>query len=98
MSTGQQGLWYAFRREPDSTAFNVFLPSRIVSELDVNALERAMDYLVARHPCLRTTFSDSGAELKQTVNESLPPEFTVIDASEMADEELRREVLGADTA
>tara|TARA_R110002049_G_scaffold4601_6_gene32874 strand:+ start:66130 stop:70293 length:4164 start_codon:yes stop_codon:yes gene_type:complete len=93
MSSGQQGLWYAFRRNPDSTAFNVFLPSRIVSELNVDALRSAMNYLVNRHASLRTTFSDANAELKQSVNESLPPEFVVIDASGMNNAELRAEVL-----
>ena len=93
MSAGQQGLWYAFRREPQSTAFNVFLPSRVVSELDVDALHKAMDFLVDRHPCLRTTFSDSNAELVQTVHDTLPPEFTIVDASRFSEHELHREVL-----
>ena len=93
MSAGQQGLWYAFRRDPQSTAFNVFLPSRVVSKLDVDALHKAIDYLVDRHPCLRTTFGDTDAELKQNVQDLLPPEFTIVDASRMDEAELRQKVL-----
>ena len=93
MSSGQQGLWYAFRRDPSSTAFNVFLPSRVISELDSAALQNAINFLVDRHPCLRTTFSDTGGELRQQVHDSLPPGFDLIESGEMNDDELRDHVL-----
>ena len=93
MSAGQQGLWYAFRRDPSSTAYNVFLPSRIVSRLDVEALHKAIDFLVDRHPCLRTTFTDADGQLRQQVNDSRPPEFTVIESSGFDDDELGQRVL-----
>ncbi len=93
LSAGQQGLWYAFRRDPLSTAFNVFLPSRIVSPLRVEALHKAIDFLVDRHLSLRTTFTDADGELRQRVNDSRPPEFTVIDACGFDDAELDRQVL-----
>lgn len=93
MSIGQQGLWYAFRRDPESTAFNVFLPTRVVSQLNLDAIRKAIEYLVQRHPCLRTTFSDDGGVLEQTVRSSLLPEFTIIDAAKLDEDELRAEVL-----
>ena len=34
MSEGQQGLWYAFRRDPSATTFNVFLPSRMREQVE----------------------------------------------------------------
>ncbi len=95
LSAGQQGLWYAYRRDPSFTPFNVFLPTRIRSPLDVHALRRAIEFLVERHPCLRTTFSDSAAQLRQRVHARLPPEFIVEDAAswEMAriQERIQRE-------
>ncbi|NNE00360.1 MAG: amino acid adenylation domain-containing protein, partial [Pirellulaceae bacterium] len=93
MSVGQQGLWHAFCRDRFSTAFNVFLPSRIRSHLDVNALQHAMERVVDRHPCLRTTFSDENLQLRQRVHDRLPPEFLVIDASQLSDEEIRQQVV-----
>ena len=85
MAAGQQGLWYAFRRDPSSTTFNVFLPSRVRSKLNVDALRRSIEFLVDRHACLRTTFSDADQQLRQTVQDHLPPEFTIVDASEMSE-------------
>ncbi len=93
MSEGQQGLWYAFRRDPTVTTFNVYLPSRVRSQLNVDALREAIEYLVDRHPCLRTTFSDEGAKLHQQVNDKLTPEFTVVDARDFDEDELRRRVI-----
>ncbi|TWT93745.1 non-ribosomal peptide synthetase [Stieleria varia] len=93
MSLGQQGLWHAFRRDPNSTAYNVFLPSRIRSRLDIDALERSIVWLAQRHASLRTTFSAESGELKQTVHPQLAPEFTITDASGADDEALRALVL-----
>lgn len=84
MSAGQQGLWYAYCRDPHATPFNVFLPSRIRSNLDLNALQKTIEFLANRHACLRTTFTDTGGELKQVVHASLPPEFKVFDATALS--------------
>ena len=95
MAAGQQGLWNAFRRDPSSTTFNVFLPSRVRSKLNVDALRRSIEFLVDRHACLRTTFSDADQQLRQTVKDHLPPEFTIVDASEMSESEIRKRVVKA---
>lgn len=90
MSAGQQGLWYAYRRDPDVTAYNVALPSRIRSTIDLNAMRRAIEHLVHRHSALRTVFgeSDSTHEPVQRVQGSLTPEFRVIDTPDADDTEL----------
>ena len=93
MSVGQQGLWYAFRRNPAQTSYNVCLPSRVRSPLDLQALQSAIEILVDRHPCLRTTFSDQGAELRQQVHDKLLPEFSVIDASDLDESQLRQRAI-----
>jgi amino acid adenylation domain-containing protein len=80
MSAGQRGLWYAYRRDPDSTPYNVFLPTRVRSPLDIDALRRTMALIVERHPSLRTTFSDDRGHLLQHVHAALPPEFALVDA------------------
>jgi amino acid adenylation domain-containing protein len=97
MSAGQRGLWYAFRRDPGGSSYNVFLPARIRSPLDVAALRRTIETVVDRHPALRTTFSDDRGRLLQRVHESLPPEFVVTDAAG-ADLEAVRERMLADAA
>ncbi len=77
MSAGQQGLWHAFRRDPSATPFNVFLPTRFRTTLDVNALRKSIEWVARRHASLRTIFSDSDGKLTQTVRDDLLPEFTV---------------------
>ncbi|MFG0267595.1 MAG: alpha/beta fold hydrolase [Rhodopirellula sp. JB055] len=81
MSDQQTGLWYAFRRNPNGTAFNVFLPTRVRSPLDVHALRKSLEGVVQRHAALRTTFTDSSGELQQVVHDELKPEFVVEDWS-----------------
>ena len=75
LSFGQQGLWYAYCRDPQATPFNVFLPSRNRTRLDLKALHQAIDFLADRHESLRTTFSDVGGELRQTVHQQLRPDL-----------------------
>lgn len=81
MSDQQTGLWYAFRRNRNGTAFNVFLPTRLRSPLDVDALRKSIEGVVQRHAALRTTFTDSSGELQQIVHDELKPEFVVEDWS-----------------
>ena len=97
LSAGQQGLWFAYCRDPLATPFNVFLPSRMRTRLDLTALHRAIDFLAERHESLRTTFSDEGGELRQTVHQLLRPEFKVVDVSHLrADEVHLRAYLSAE--
>ena len=96
MSEGQQGLWHAFRRDPTQTSFNVFLPTRVRSGLNLDALRKSIELIARRNPLLTATFSDAGGELLQTIHESLAPEFSVIDILG-ADDAKIRQVVGADT-
>ncbi len=93
MSAGQKGLWFAYRRDPQSTAYNVFLPTRVRSEIDIEKLQQAIEIVVQRHPSLRTTFSDDGLELTQTVHPELKPLFEVHDAEELDDDAIRMRLL-----
>ena len=97
MSAGQQGLWYAYRRDPSSTPYNVYLPARVRSPLDVGALERTFQLVVERHAALRTTFTDEGGELRQRVHPALPPQIFVVDVAG-TDLEVVREQMVADAA
>ena len=92
MSVQQQALWYDYRREPDAAAYNVFMPSRMRSCLDIEALRQSIVLLTKRHACLRTTFDDRGGKLTQQVHEDLPPEFKVVDAESLSEAEIRSRV------
>ena len=95
MSAGQRGLWTAYRRDPTDTAYNVFLPTRVRSALDIDALQATMQLVVSRHESLRTTFRETAGEMQQHVHASLPPECSVHDVSGLDAEDVR-ELAAAD--
>lgn len=93
MSAQQAGLWHAFRRDPTATAYNVFLPSRVRSLLRKEKLVEAMRVLASRHHSLRTTFTDEGGQLKQTVQDTLHPEVVFHAVGQWDTDRVREAVL-----
>ncbi len=93
MSSQQQGLWHAYRRDPNSTSYNVFLPTRIRSPLCPETLRKVMQALASRHHSLRTTFSDRDGDLVQIVHASLEPEFRTETVTGESDRQIRQRVL-----
>jgi len=63
----QEVLWLLDRATPGLTAYNTPVARRIRGALDVAALERALDGLVARHETLRTVFAARGDGAVQVV-------------------------------
>ncbi|NUS62644.1 MAG: amino acid adenylation domain-containing protein, partial [Saccharothrix sp.] len=57
-SPAQRRLWFLDRFEPGSTEYVTLTAWRLRGPLDVAALRRALDGLVARHESLRTTFAE----------------------------------------
>ena len=90
MSLGQQGLWHSFRRNPQNTAFSVFLPSRYRSQLSIDVLKQSIQLLTRRHSCLRTTFSDKDGQLEQVVHEDQAIEFHTHELLAATDEQIRQ--------
>ncbi|PSL55729.1 non-ribosomal peptide synthase protein (TIGR01720 family)/amino acid adenylation domain-containing protein [Saccharothrix carnea] len=76
-SPAQQRLWFLDQFEPDSTEYLTPMAMRLHGPLDVGALRRALDGLVARHESLRTTFDDG----VQVVHEQREVPLTVEEGS-----------------
>ena len=55
LSFAQQRLWFLDQFEPGSSAYNIPTALRLSGPLDVEALRRALETIVARHEPLRTT-------------------------------------------
>ena len=92
LSHGQQALWFLYATAPESTSYNVAFTTRIRSRLDRTAVRRTFEMLVARHPCLRTTFSMDGERPVQTVHGYPHFGFVEVDASTWSPEELSARV------
>src|SRR4051812_5582465 len=77
-----QGLfWLIHRTAPESTAYNVPRLRRLRGPLDIEALRRALDAIVARHEVLRTTYGSEGETAVQFVHDPRPVPFEIIDLS-----------------
>jgi amino acid adenylation domain-containing protein len=55
-SFAQERLWFLNELDPGSAAYNVVVPVGLKGELDLAALERALNGIVARHQNLRSRF------------------------------------------
>ncbi|HEU0055201.1 MAG TPA: amino acid adenylation domain-containing protein, partial [Longimicrobium sp.] len=67
LSFAQQRLWFIDRLEGAGEAYHISLRQRLRGELDVAALRRALDQILARHEALRTTFVEVEGEPAQRI-------------------------------
>lgn len=88
LSANQQALWFLYQLAPESWAYNVLFSARICSQVDIPALQRAFQYLVDRHPALRTTYATENGSPVQRVQPSAQVHFVETDASEWSSEQL----------
>lgn len=78
-SFSQQRLWFLDQMEPDSPVYNISRAMRINGALNVEALQRTLDALVARHEVLRTTFASPDGSPVQVIAKSRSVELPVTD-------------------
>jgi amino acid adenylation domain-containing protein len=70
LSFAQQRLWFLDQFYPRSCAYNVPRVFRLTGQLDVSALQQALNSIVERHEILRTTFKLVNEEPVQVVGAS----------------------------
>ena len=68
LSFAQQRLWFLSQLQPDSAVYNISGGMRMEGPLSVEALERALNEVVARHESLRTTIRQVDGEPAQIIN------------------------------
>ncbi|HEY0079202.1 MAG TPA: amino acid adenylation domain-containing protein [Pyrinomonadaceae bacterium] len=84
LSFAQQRLWFLSRLEPDSPFYNIATAVRLKGQLNVSALEAALNEIVRRHESLRTIFAMEGDEPVQVVLPSLALAVPVDDLKGLA--------------
>ncbi|WP_423760151.1 condensation domain-containing protein [Burkholderia sp. NLJ2] len=77
LSFAQKSLWSLHQLNPDSAAYNVTYATRIDDDVEVATLRRCVDYLIARHPILRTAYRVIDGEPRQQVGSDARAQFTV---------------------
>ena len=79
LSFAQQRLWFLSQLDPHSAAYNEPKTFRVEGPLDPQALQRALDEIVARHEVLRTTFAPGNGEAVQRVHPGGTVDLSLVD-------------------
>ncbi|WP_420130680.1 amino acid adenylation domain-containing protein [Longimicrobium sp.] len=86
LSFAQERMWFLQRMSPASGAYNIAEALQLQGPLDVDALRRAFEALLARHETLRTRYPEVDG---QPVQDVLPqPRFT-LPVDDVAEDEVR---------
>src|SRR3989442_1667487 len=89
----QREIWLATHVDVEaSLAFNESVSLRMVGQLHLEALNRALQALVARHEALRTTFSADGLTL--CIQDAAPIAISFFDSSSTESSEEREATWG----
>ena len=71
-SFAQARLWFLHQLQPGLTAYHLPAVWKLRGDLDVPALQRALEGLIERHSTLRTSFLLQGSEVIQLVHFAAP--------------------------
>jgi amino acid adenylation domain-containing protein len=82
LSYSQERMWFLYRFEPDSSAYNVLAGIRLKGNLNVSALQQTFNEIVQRHESLRTTFPTIDGSPGQIISASRQHDVPVIDLRE----------------
>jgi amino acid adenylation domain-containing protein len=91
-STEQRRLWFIEQLNPGLPVYNEAEAVRLLGELNAEAMERALDVIVARHEALRTTIQVTDNGPVGVVHASWPLQLKKIDLSAMLPAERQAEV------
>jgi amino acid adenylation domain-containing protein len=87
LSFAQEGLWFLDQLEPQSSTYNESSAVRLGGSLDVKALEKALNQIVARHEVLRTTIEPVNGTPFQVIANSRVLQLPVVDLWSQTDKD-----------
>ena len=91
LSFAQQRLWFLDQLEPANPLYNTPGALRLLGQLDITALERALSEIVRRHETLRTTFESVEGNPVQIISAPRPVTIPLIDLQRLDDVDRERE-------
>ena len=94
LSYAQQRLWFLAQLEPDNPSYNIPQALRFKGTLDIQALEQAINAIVARHEPLRTIFKEIDGQPVQIISGAHEIKLGLIDLKELPEAQREAEVRG----
>lgn len=91
LSYNQQGLWVLSQLMPETGLYQIPKALRLTGRLNLAALQQALDFIVARHEALRTTFATVDGVPMQVIADAFPLEMPLRDLSEMPESDREKE-------
>ena len=93
LSFAQQRLWMLDQLDPGNPVYNVPLAVRLQGNIDVDALNRTLNEVVARHESLRTRITMAEDRLVQVVEPFRRQELELVDLEHIAPETREAEAI-----
>jgi len=93
LSHGQRALWFLHKVNPASAAYNLAFAVTVRSDVNAEALKRALQAVVARHPTLRSTVRADEGEPRQVILPYVEVPFERVDATRWDESQLQRAVV-----
>ena len=87
LSPSQEALWFLDQLEPNAIHYNEPVAFRLQGVLNLKALQKAIDQIVARHEVLRTTFTAVDGVPMQVIFPARPVDLQMTDVSPVSADE-----------
>ncbi|MEQ9486031.1 amino acid adenylation domain-containing protein [Coleofasciculus sp. F4-SAH-05] len=88
LSPIQQTHWFLYQLASQGLDDKRSIALRIQSPVDLDAIVRAFQQLIDRHPSLRSTFCDRAGQLTQEIRDTGKVDFDAIDVSNQSEQQL----------
>ncbi|WP_199609980.1 non-ribosomal peptide synthetase [Flocculibacter collagenilyticus] len=92
LSFSQQRLWFIDSLEKNGSQYNLPTALKLTGDLDIGALQQALNVIVERHEILRTYYAEHNGEGRQCIAAAKPVEITWIDIASYADESRQQRI------
>ncbi|MGK6317826.1 condensation domain-containing protein, partial [Neorhizobium sp. DT-125] len=85
LSPAQERLWFLWRLDPESSAYNIVGKVRLIGALDWNALQTAARRLIERQESLRTRFREIDGVPFQTIDTEPSVSWQLLEIGDLAE-------------